>query len=357
MYKTVFDNYDLIEEQCKEVNKNSLDNWNSTVAEMVRLWNSDDGDSIKTNIDQALDSCEDALDDYIKAIEEGEKAAGDSFSDIVGQIQKVEGETDKLKDKTSEMVTQFGTDMDNYRQYLKDIQSAWDSVKTAAEAAMKEALEYLKKVGEEAQRVANMINSMPTSSPTTKIPTSNPTSSPSPSKSKVTITKINRTVGTGDGRAIYDVNLSDGTHKTSQPRTKQYHVGDIWEGKTGGYTGDWNGSGVSEVDDGKLAFLHQKELVLNADDTKNMLDMVNTVRGMASLGSSISDVISNSIANMLGRMMGLGTNIVNSNSSNATANGGNVFNITAEFPNANDVNEIREAILSLPNLASQYVNR
>ena len=35
----------------------------------------------------------------------------------------------------------------------------------------------------------------------------------------------------------------------------------------------------------------------------------------------------------------------------------NTYNITAEFPNANDVNEIREAILSLPNLASQYIGR
>jgi hypothetical protein len=34
---------------------------------------------------------------------------------------------------------------------------------------------------------------------------------------------------------------------------------------TGGYTGDWAGSY------GKLAFLHQKELVLNAQDTENFL--------------------------------------------------------------------------------------
>jgi len=34
---------------------------------------------------------------------------------------------------------------------------------------------------------------------------------------------------------------------------------------TGGYTGDWAGSY------GKLAFLHQKELVLNAKDTENLL--------------------------------------------------------------------------------------
>ena len=47
-------------------------------------------------------------------------------------------------------------------------------------------------------------------------------------------------------------------------------------------------------------------------------------------------------------------NISNSTSTN-TSN--NTFNITAEFPNANDVDEIREAIMSLPNLASQYLAR
>jgi len=40
---------------------------------------------------------------------------------------------------------------------------------------------------------------------------------------------------------------------------------------TGGYTGEWG-------QDGKLAVLHQKELVLNASDTANMLDIVNIVR-------------------------------------------------------------------------------
>lgn len=38
------------------------------------------------------------------------------------------------------------------------------------------------------------------------------------------------------------------------------------------------------------------------------------------------------------------------------SSGTSVFNITAEFPAANDVTTIQNAILSLPNLASQYVN-
>ena len=40
---------------------------------------------------------------------------------------------------------------------------------------------------------------------------------------------------------------------------------------TGGYTGEWG-------DSGKLAFLHEKELVLNADDTANFLEALNISR-------------------------------------------------------------------------------
>jgi len=42
--------------------------------------------------------------------------------------------------------------------------------------------------------------------------------------------------------------------------------------ETGGYTGTWSGN------DGRLALLHQKELVLNKDDTSNMLKIVGMVR-------------------------------------------------------------------------------
>jgi hypothetical protein len=40
---------------------------------------------------------------------------------------------------------------------------------------------------------------------------------------------------------------------------------------TGGYTGEWGPSG-------KLAVLHQKEIVLNQDDTANLLQVVEMVR-------------------------------------------------------------------------------
>jgi hypothetical protein len=46
--------------------------------------------------------------------------------------------------------------------------------------------------------------------------------------------------------------------------------------KTGGYTGAWG-------PEGKLAVLHEKELVLNADDTENLLKTVNFVRELVNL--------------------------------------------------------------------------
>jgi hypothetical protein len=79
------------------------------------------------------------------------------------------------------------------------------------------------------------------------------------------------------------------------------------------------------------------------------------IRDMTSLNGSISNAITTAVANMV-----LSLSKVNAGTGPSTIDhkadaAPNIFNITAEFPNANDVNEIREAILSLPNLASQRV--
>ena len=123
--------------------------------------------------------------------------------------------------------------------------------------------------------------------------------------------------------------------------------------RTGGYTGDW----PQGKNDGKLAFLHQKELVLNKEDTKNMLAAVDTIRDIKNLNSSIADTISNSISNIFANTI---QNLLTGVSNIGQQEKGDTYtieNITAEFPNAQDVDDIREAILSLPRLASQYMGR
>jgi hypothetical protein len=42
---------------------------------------------------------------------------------------------------------------------------------------------------------------------------------------------------------------------------------------TGGYTGSWDSSG-------RLAVLHQKEIVLNQEDTKNFLSAIEVLRAI-----------------------------------------------------------------------------
>lgn len=105
---------------------------------------------------------------------------------------------------------------------------------------------------------------------------------------------------------------------------------------TGGYTGDWHSS------QGKIAMLHEKEIVLNKADTANILDIVSMVREMTNSSLRGADGL------MAGALERLASITNNSNNSRQE-----VY-ITAEFPNATSVAEIEEAFRSLPNIASQY---
>lgn len=107
---------------------------------------------------------------------------------------------------------------------------------------------------------------------------------------------------------------------------------------SGGYTGEWGPSG-------KLAFLHQKELVLNADDTKNFLNGIYMLR-------QITDMI-----DLHAAAMGTADSWVNAMSLAGNRNLDQNVTIHAEFPNVTQHNEIELAFADLINRASQYVNR
>lgn len=108
---------------------------------------------------------------------------------------------------------------------------------------------------------------------------------------------------------------------------------------TGGYTGTWG-------KDGRLALLHQKELVLNSTDTQNMLDAVKVIRQITdSLGSNILSRLADISS------AGMGNLITNNDALNQ-----NVY-IEANFPNAKSHNEIEEALNNLVNAAAHRVNK
>jgi hypothetical protein len=107
---------------------------------------------------------------------------------------------------------------------------------------------------------------------------------------------------------------------------------------TGGFTGEWTGGG-------KLALLHQKELVLNAVDTANLLTTVQMVRELAS-AIDLRAAAANYSSGLSSSTLGFGGGIVEQE-----------VTIHAEFPNVVNHTEIEDAFTNLINRASQFANR
>ena len=99
------------------------------------------------------------------------------------------------------------------------------------------------------------------------------------------------------------------------------------------YTGEWG-------KEGKLAILHEKQLVLNKDDTANILSAVDLVRTLSNFMNSITPNFQM-------------PNIPSPTTENKTTLDQNIH-ITATFPNVQDHNEIEQALNNLINRASQY---
>lgn len=106
---------------------------------------------------------------------------------------------------------------------------------------------------------------------------------------------------------------------------------------TGGYTGSWG-------PEGRLAFLHEKELILKPEDTQNFLaatGLLRDIAGMIDLQAMYSQMTSPTASTV--------------------SSGGGFFeqavHIEASFPAVQDRNEIQEAFNNLLNTASQYANR
>lgn len=102
---------------------------------------------------------------------------------------------------------------------------------------------------------------------------------------------------------------------------------------TGGYTGDWVG------DYGKLALLHNKELVLNEHDTKNMLDMMKIARSV--IAASGARALEPNAGKAITKVAELEQNV----------------HIEANFPNVESASEIEEALNNLVQMASQRASR
>lgn len=133
----------------------------------------------------------------------------------------------------------------------------------------------------------------------------------------------------GDNPDVSAVDLDEHISNTEFPTTYA----------TGGYTGSWG-------NEGKVAVLHEKEIVLNKLDTENLLTAVGFVRDLTNMLTVNAAQMGAGLGNLFMGGVGQGGGYLDQ-----------TVTIHAEFPNATNHSEIEEAFSNLIGLASQYAGR
>ena len=363
--------YSEIYDLCRQTNKDSSAAWKSMAADAInRMYK--DPDSVSKTVKQAYVDMEGALKTYNKAIEESEKASGFEWSKVGLQLDGVQTKIGDTANKVDDITGKLG-DLSAFEDAVLRIKEMWDETAGSIRQATSDLEDFLSLLANTDGGGDSGDTGSGGSGDTGGGSTGGgDTGGSSGGDGNLTVGEtVTYTGGTyyhdsygappsgsrGPGKKVKVTQIKeDGRPYPIHVMSSDSAYGWLTKGQlsgydTGGYTGDWAGG------EGRLALLHHKELVLNAQDTQNILAAVDSIRQIASLGSSISGAIASSIGNMIMSLTGLGNNNYGNLRSNATNEGDNIFNITAEFPNADSVETIQEAIMSLPTLASQYLSR
>ena len=153
---------------------------------------------------------------------------------------------------------------------------------------------------------------------------------------KVTITEEQaKLIGAGS-YGLYYIPGTNLTFRSAQYEEIKAHFGF----DTGGYTGSWGS-------DGRLAMLHQKEIVLNAHDTENFLAGIDILRAITKAIDLQAIAQSNALSGMMR------ATVAQTNAQTIQQE----VTIHAEFPNATNHSEIEEAFETLLTRSTQFANR
>lgn len=303
--------------------------WNSSMQSMIGRINSDEN-SLKNMSIKALNEIKQAQIDYNKEIEATKTAIGGiDFTKINEGSEKWQKYITDIRDKNKEIINSneiLATKLIEVNNRLKETKETYDKIKKDAEetlsAAQQTAALNANKTKEEDlnQKYAN---------------------------AKAGAVAGTTTVGVGAGAAIGGaVGGIPGAIVGGLIGGGIGLIGGLLGFDSGGYTGQWTDKG--STNNGKLAILHEKELVLNAEDTKNILAAVDTVR-------SISDSLRGQAletANSYTSDLDTATPIVTQPITQSVQQD---VHIDATFPNVTDHNEIELAMNNLINTASQKV--
>ena len=279
-----------------------------------------------TECDGFLSDLEDAQDEYDRNTEEVSDHTEENFGRMETSIRNTKIESEKLKNQiVDELVPELDTTLkdsiDNATEaWWKYIEALQEVIKLTDEAMTKTSQEMKNKAFKDdyAQDYIDLIVNG---------------EDPNSDKAKGILAERQEKI-----RYLgLDSNVQ--TNEEIKERALQERK-EIKGYATGGYTGSWG-------PEGKLAVLHEKELVLNAEDTKNFLSATGILREISQMLDRDALIASLGAINL--RAMTLNSPADQVLQQEVT--------IHADFPNVTDHNEIEIAIDNLINAASQHAYR
>lgn len=351
-------------EQLKEIagnNTDLIDKFNNTYAKDL-----DDMTQNTTNFEdelrKLLDQAQRDFDNYKDKVQNVASETGTTLDNLAQETDKVSEATDQLRERGDEAKDTLWNMIDAAQNasdgYLELAQSIWDTVEALRALASQQA--------QFAASSSSKGNSSKGYDPNTDYSgvimdgiANGWLEYGSKEYKELTSQRENKIDDMGLTKEYFGTrgDAADNRYKDSTS-VGQYGSKEEWKKKmqalgvpgfaTGGYTGIF--------DDAKLAFLHQKELVLNQSDTENILAAVQAVRTIGTdLFKSIEKSLDgNAIAAMA--LMGQKLNPVATTPIQDSIEQ-TVHIDKVEFPNVTSRTEIEEAFISLTNDAAQWARR
>lgn len=347
------------------------DAWSTDLAKMAT-----DVEGWSNSVDTYVTSAEGVLNEWQKVVDSVDEMTSTDFNNMAINVNKITSASDSLKKKVNDEVipamknevkgVKEVTDAYNAQKIaISDVEKDLDGILTkindaAGKTNLKVFVDYMKDIATSFEKIASNSDGVGKG-----IQTLNNSYSPSPSSpSRKYQYEIGYKQGLEDGDLLLDQWLeSEGMLYSINAQAINGHIfaeynvpsDTIIQGwyknkknangtrlkafNTGGYTGSWG-------KDGRLAMLHEKELVLNKDDTANFLASMDLLHKIVSI------VDTQAASAQLGGLLSVPS--YNDNPDNVLEQN---VKIEATFPNATNHNEIEEAFNNLINTASQYANR
>lgn len=367
------------------------EDWGGATGDMIG-----DIGSVAGATDQAVSDIMDKWNEYQEKIKDITENTQNDLGGLMDKIGEVSTSTDILNNATDDLINKFTEQMNVLNEVIKKNDSVRDSYDSVIDSVVK-YINTLRQAMITEKELANKLTPgslgtapeyKPEGGYTGKGPTETggdvnktPQTEKKPIKGgKVKVKnmaaqawydstnnrpvpfweKQAKAIGVAWDSIMYAVNSANG--KMALSKTNDINGAIAWVKsedliglRTGGYTGNFSNS-----QEGRIAVLHEKEIVLNQSDTSNLLDAVKILRNI-NLDSIIQNVLQKATSGVLSAIGSLGNSLNLKSNSYVSKNEDNSIsqeiNINADFSGVKNSAEIEKAFESLVVQAAQYASK